>query len=1039
MKESSLNTHSIRHGSLSSLIRMFTLLLFVLCTTTVFAQQKSIKGAIVDAAGEPVIGVNVSVKGTTIGTISDVDGKYTLEVPAKGTLVFSFIGYKTNEVPIGSQNVINQTLSEDTQNIDEVVVVGYGVQKKVTVTGAVATLKGEELKASPTTNITNGMVGRMPGVIGFQKSDEPGGGGTTLRIRGTNSLGSKDPLIVIDGVPGRSGGLDRLNPNDIESISVLKDAAAAIYGSRAANGVVLVTTKRGKEGKPSITYNGNMGFSSPTRLPEMCNAFEYATLLNEINTNNGKGAVYDETALRQFQDGSDPWGHPDTDWFGETIKNASPLYRHDVSVNGGSEKVKFYLNMAANGEDGIYKNSANRYDQYSVRANIDAKINKYIDISFGTVGRMEVRKYPTRSADEIFTALVRTKPTMPGYWPTGEPGPDLEYGDNPVVSATEATGSDNAKDYYFQNTLKINLKVPGVEGLTVTGSGTYDKYFKNRKKFETPWTLYQWNNDLENPQLTPGKKGTATPQLTEYRTDQTFWMLNAVVNYEKTFGGKHYFGITAGVEAEERNEGNIEAFRKYFLSDSKDDIELGGVTDMSNKGNSWKEARLNYFGRVSYNYLERYLIEFVWRADGSYRFPKEERYGFFPGVSAAWRASEETWWKENVRFIDYFKLRGSISQTGNDALVDGDGNIDRSVQYLNTYRFKGYYMFGNNYDPYLEPSRTPNGNITWEVGTTYNVGLDFKFLQNRLSWESDVFYHKRTNMLINRNASLPESSGITLPKENLGEMCNRGFESLVSWQDRAGTVDYNASLNMSYAKNKILFWDEVPGVPSYQQSTGHMSDTRLYYVYDGVFYDQAEVDATKAKWDGARPGDIKFKDVNNDGKINADDRVRSNKNSEPRFVAGVTLGARWNNFDIMALFQGAFGGQTYIWRERAGEAGNFYKSTYDNRWTVENPSREHPRIYNRETEYWSRDDDKSNSSTYFLHNTDYLRLKNIELGYTFNFPKVKKAGITDLRVYVNATNLFTIDGVKVQDPEATNTGKQYPQRRVMNFGASITF
>lgn len=461
---------------------------------------------------------------------------------------------------------------------------------------------------------------------------------------------------------------------------------------------------------------------------------------------------------------------------------------------------------------------------------------------------------------------------------------------------------------------------------------------------------------------------------------------------------------------------------------------MGGVSEMSNLGSSWNEARLNYFGRVSYNYLERYLVEFVWRADGSYRFPKEKRYGFFPGVSAAWRASEETWWKENVRFIDYFKLRGSISQTGNDALVDKDGNVDRSIQYLNTYRFKGFYMFGNTYSPYLEPSRTPNANITWEVGTTYNVGLDFKFLQNRLSWESDVFYHKRTNMLINRNASLPETSGITLPKENLGEMCNRGFESLISWQDRTGKVDYNASLNMTYAKNKILFWDEVPGVPEYQQSTGHMSDTKLYYVYDGVFKDQAEVDATEAKWGGARPGDIKFKDVNNDGKINADDRVRSNKNGEPTFVAGVTLGARWNNFDLMMLFQGAVGGQTKIWRERAGEAGNFYKMTYDNRWTPENPSSVHPRIYNRDTEYWV-----SNDNTYYLYNTDYLRLKNIELGYTFNFPGVKKSGITDLRVYVNATNLFTIDGVKVQDPEATDTGKEYPQRRVMNFGVSVTF
>ena len=996
-------------------------------------QTKKIIGTVVDNTGEPVIGANVVVKGTTLGSITDMDGKFTIEdVPSNGTLQISYIGYKSIEMPIGSQSDFKITLQEDSEKLDDVVVVGYGVQKKVTVTGSVASVTGKELKASPTTNLTNGMVGRMPGVIGFQNSDEPGGGGTTIRIRGTNSLGSKDPLVVIDGVPGRAGGLDRINPSEIESISVLKDASAAIYGSRAANGVILVTTKRGKEGKPTISYSGNMGFSTPTRLPEMCNAFEYATLLNEINTNAGGNPVYTQEDLDLFRNGQDPWGHPSTNWFDEAIKNVSPIYRHDVSVSGGSDKFKFYVNMAANGEDGIYKNSANRYDQYSIRANIDATINKYIDISYGTIGRMEIRKYPTRSATDIFSSLVRSKPTQPGYWPTGEPGPDIEYGDNPVVTGTDATGYDNQKDYYVQNTLKVNIKVPGVEGLTVQGSASFDKYFKMRKYFKIPWTLYSWDGNPEH-KLTPGSKGPATPELTEQHTDQTFWMTNAVVSYDKTIG-EHTFGITAGVEAEYRKQAYLLAFRKYFLSDKIDDMDAGGTSEMNNGGNTWEEARLNYFGRMSYNFKERYIAEFVWRADGSFRFPSNKRYGFFPGVSVAWRASEEPWWKDNVRFIDYFKLRGSISQTGNDALLDTDGKLDRSIQYLNTYKLGADYLFGTTYNKTLEQSRTPNPDITWEVGTTYNLGLDFKFMQNRLSWESDIFYHKRTNMLIYRNASLPETSGITLPRENLGEMCNRGFESLLSWNDRVSKVDYGASLNVTYAKNKILYWDETPGVPEYQQSTGRPVNTSLYYVYDGVFYDQADVDATKAKWPGARPGDIKFKDINGDGKIDANDRVRSTKNTEPRFVAGLTLNAAWNNFDVMLLFQGAFGGETYIWRERAGEAGNFYRTTFENRWTVENPSHKHPRIYNRENEYWV-----SNQNTYYLYNTDYVRLKNVELGYTFNFPSVQKAGISNLRVFVNATNLFTIDGVKVQDPEATDTGRQYPQRRVMNFGASITF
>ena len=391
------------------------------------------------------------------------------------------------------------------------------------------------------------------------------------------------------------------------------------------------------------------------------------------------------------------------------------------------------------------------------------------------------------------------------------------------------------------------------------------------------------------------------------------------------------------------------------------------------------------------------------------------------------------WWKNGVSFIEYFKLRGSVSQTGNDALLNTDGNLDRSIQYLNTYGFGTDYLFGNGFVKTLQPTRTPNPNITWEVGTTYNIGLDFQLLRNRLTWETDLFYHKRTDMLIYRNASLPETAGITLPRENLGEMMNRGIESLISWTDRAGEFKYNVSLNTTYAKNKILFWDETPGIPEWQQSTGKPTGTVLYYIADGVFKDQAEVDAYP-HWSGTRPGDIRFLDYNKDGKINADDRVRSKKNAEPRLIVGLNLGAQWKNFDLMVLFQGAMDGETYIWRERAGEAGNFYKMTFDNRWTPENPSSIYPRVYNRENEYWV-----SNRNTYYVYPSDYMRLKNMELGYNFNIPFIKKAGIADMRVFVNTTNLFTIDKIKVQDPEGDNTGQNYPQRKVTNVGISLTF
>lgn len=1020
---------------------LFTLL-FLLCCMQGFAQNIAIQGTVIDVSGEPLIGVNVSIKGTTIGSITDLDGKYTLNAPDNNSVVvFSFIGYKREEVVVGSKTTIDMTLHDDTQLIDEVVVVGYGVQKKVTVTGSVASVAGDELKASPTTNLSNAMVGRMPGVIGFSRNDEPGGGGTTIRIRGTNSLGSRDPLIVVDGVPGREGGLDRLNPSEIESISVLKDAAAAIYGSRAANGVILVTTKRGKEGKPTITYSGNIGFSQAIRLPEMCDAYEYATLLNEINPN---AKEYTDEDLELFRNGNDPWGHPNTDWYGVGIKDYSPIYRHDIGMSGGSDKFKYYLNLAANGEDGVYKNSANRYDQYSIRANIDAKVSKYVNISYGNISRMEYRQYPTKSASSIFSALRRSKPTEPAFWPTGEPGPDIEYGDNPAVTGTDATGYDRKKDYYIQNTLKINIDIPWVEGLSLTGSASYDKLFKMRKKFNKPFLLYSWDGG-EDHKLTPAKKGYATPELTQEHTDQTDWLISGIVNYNRSFGN-HNISATLGMEAESKQQDFLSAFRKNFLSDAIDEMDLGGMNELTNSGNSWEEARLNYFGRIGYNYLERYLVEFVLRADGSYRFPKNKRFGYFPGVSAAWRASEETFWKENLSFIEYFKLRGSVSQTGNDALLNADNKYDRSIQYLDTYWLNKnnardktyYYVFGTDENMMILPSRTPNSNITWEVGTTYNMGFDFKFLDSRLTWETDVFYHKRTKMLILRNASLPEISGITLPRENMGEMENKGFETLVSWSDRVGEVDYSISANGTYAKNKILFWDETPGIPVWQQSTGKSVGLRtdgdnLYYVADGVFKDWDEVNAYP-HWSGAQPGDIRFKDINGDKVINADDKVRSDKTSEPRFVGGLNLGLRWRNWDFMALFQGAVGAEVYI-QTWSGTVGNFLKEFYDQRWTPENPNGSHPRVYERENQYWV-----NNRNTYWLRSGDYFRLKNMEIGYNFDFPCMKNAGISALRVYTNASNIFTLDNLKVADPENDNKDLSgYPQRRVINLGVSVTF
>jgi TonB-linked SusC/RagA family outer membrane protein len=1002
-----------------------------------FAQSVAVSGTVSDSNGETLIGVNVQVRGTTIGTVTDVDGKYSLQASgAQSILVFSYVGYLTQEVTVGSQRTINVTLKEDLQNLEEVVVVGYGTQRKMTVTGSVASVSGMELKASPTSNLSNAIVGRMPGVIGFQRGDEPGGGSTTIRIRGTNTLGSKDPLVVIDGVADRGGGMNRINPNEIESMSVLKDAAAAIYGSRAANGVILITTKRGKDGAPVITFDGSYGFSQPTRLPEMANAFEYATMLNEITP-----GTYTDEELRKFQDGSDPWGYPNTNWYDAVIKPISPMYRADVGVSGGSDKMKYYFNFAANGEDGIYKRSANRYDQYSIRINLDWKIGKYATFQVGNTMREQYTQYPAKSASSIFSALRRGKPIYNAIWPTGESGPDIEYGDNPVETASDGAGFDRQKTYYIQNNATLTINIPGVEGLKIVGNGSFDKRFWTRKRMEQPVILYSWDGITRSSEgLSPAKRWISDPRLTRETEDQSDWMVNALASYDKTFGS-HTIGITAGIEGQSKEMDRLDAYRRYYLATSLPEINLGSTKDATNAGYSWKETRLNYFGRLAYNFQERYLLEFVWRYDGSYRFPKDTRYGFFPGIMAAWRASEEDFWKESLgSTINYFKLRASVSQTGNDALVDADGNYDRSIQYLTTYAKEGNgYIIAGNEEPRFYPSRTPNPTITWEVGTTYNAGLDFKFLNNRLTWESDVFYHKRTHMLISRNASMPQISGITLPRENLGEMENKGFESLIGWNDHAGKdFSYNLSLNMTYAQNKILDWDEVPGVPEYQKSTGKRANTELYYQADGIYHTQAEIDEIIKNggpiWAGTVPGDVKFKDINGDGKIDADDRVRSNKNAEPPFIAGFNVQLNYRNWDLMMLFQGAAGAATYI-QTWSGTVGNFMKDYYNNRWTPENPNATGPRTYERENQYWI-----TNRHTMFLYDMDYVRLKNLEIGYNVPAHLLKKAGVSRLRIFANAQNLLTFDGVKVIDPENDNKDfTAYPQRRYFQGGISITF
>ncbi|MGM9476837.1 SusC/RagA family TonB-linked outer membrane protein [Pedobacter sp. GSP4] len=1038
-----------------------------------------VKGQVTDSKGGPLPGVSVKLKGGTATTVTDGSGKFSIKVPEDATLVFTYIGYVDQEVQVKNQTSINIRLLENNQNLSEVVVVGYGTQKKAVVSGAVAAVKGTELAKSSSVNLTNSLAGRLPGVTALQGSGEPGYDGSTIRIRGINSLGNNNALIVIDGIPNRAGGIERLNPNDIESVSVLKDASAAIYGSQAANGVILITTRLGKSGKPQFSYDFSYGLQQPTRIPKMANSPQYAEILNELNifgsdlnpsewsaawnsfktngtylSTGGKtiNAAYTPSQIQKLSDGSDPLRYPNTDWFKTVFQNWSPQQRHNVQINGGSENVKYLVSLGYLDQDGYYKNSATGYQQYDMRFNLEAKLSKYITTTLGVTAREENRNFPTVGAGDIFRFLMRGRPTEIAIWPNGKPGRDIEYGYNPVVSTTDLTGYNKDIRDYFQTTGKVEIKIPGVEGLKVTGTAAIDKYSGRQKNWQLPWTLYDWDKKtFEADGVTPVLAGTVRSQYTDPRLRETAGgqlavNLTGMINYDKKLGD-HTIGLMAGVTREKVNNDGFTAFRRYFLSSAIEQLLAGDEKEQSlgnNPGdpnNLFNRARLSYFGRAGYNYKEKYLAEFLWRVDGSYIFPTNRRFGFFPGVSVGWRLSEENFFKDNVQFINNLKLRASYGQMGAEAYF---GDALQEYQYLSLMNF-GSYVFNDLITKSITEGKVPNLDFGWEVANNMNIGLDASFLNNKLAFEFDYFYNKRTNILISRGSSVPESSGITdrLPPVNLGKVNNKGFEFKLSYNDKVGDLNFGVSVNGGYAKNKIIFWDETPGAPEWQRSTGRVTGSWLVYDYDGVFKDLAEISANKLNYsaltNNLRPGDMKFKDINGDGKINADDKIRLDKNGTPTFTGGVNFNLQYKGFDLSVLIQGATGGMQIVGLTESGDIGNFLEWSYLNRWSIDNPSSVNPRLSNRGATYYT-DGNNALNNTYWLRSNNYIRLKNVELGYTLPTTWVEKVGLNSVRVYANGLNLATLDKIKIWDPESTNSsGQYYPQARVINMGIKAAF
>lgn len=989
--------------------------------------------------GAPLPGVSVVVKGTSIGTTTDTNGSYRVEVPDQNSvLVFSFIGYMTKETTVGTQTTIDIVLPTDVETLTEIVVVGYGETKKESLTSAITSIKGKELVKSPQANLSNSFAGRVSGVVANTATGEPGSDNSRLRIRGQSTIGNNSPLIVIDGVANRIGGLDRLDPNDIESMSILKDASAAIYGAQAANGVILITTKRGTKGKPVFSFTNNQGFVRPTRLPKMADAPTYAQILNEIQYYNSPGGgmnqIYSSEEIQKFGNGSDPVHYPNTNWTDALMKSLALQSQQNLSVSGGGEEVRYFVSLGRRHQEGVYKDTNLDFEQWNLRTNIDINVTKNFKIGVDLAGRNEKRMYPTEGAGNIFRAAYRTYPTLPLFYPGNKPSPGIEGGTNPMIIATNQTGFDEQPLTVLNSLINFEYKLPFIQGLALKGFFAEDLSFGSRKLFRKPWTAYVPNTSTTPESYDARKYGPVTPELTERDTTSRLQTINLSLNYEKTFG-KHYIKVFVAYEQSEIKSHYFETFRRGFLSDLVPEIDLGGSApeESSNKGNSLTVARRNYMGRLSYEYGGKYLAEVQFRYDGTSTFPEGHQYGFFPSASVGWRVSEESWF--DLPAVQNLKVRASYGSLGNDRIP--------GFQYLNSFILRNSaYVLDETPLPTFGVYQLANPDITWETAKKLDIGLEVGFLEH-FTVELDYYHERRTGLLVARSGSVPYVSGIVneygkkpiIPAENIGEVTNAGFEFQASYDQTIGEINLHLGGNFTYNKSNVVFLDDPSGMLDYQKREGHPVGSQLVYQAIGIFR-TAEDLTTYPSLPGNQLGDLIYKDVDGSGSITANDRVRADLSNVPQVIYGFNAAVNYKNFDLSILLQGQARVQQYVLQE-AGSVGNYFDSWASNRWSPSNPDGSYPRVDTRTS---SSINGGLNRNDFWLYNTSFLRIKNVELGYTIPASAMSRIKLTSARVYASAFNLATFSKVKDFDPEGTSESAQfYPQQQIFNIGVNLKF
>jgi TonB-dependent starch-binding outer membrane protein SusC len=1004
-------------------------------------QQNRISGTVTDAKGQPLAGVNVVVTGTTTGTLTDVSGKYTLEVPASAkSLSFSFIGMEAQEIAIGGTNLVDVKLTESAIGLDEVVVVGYGTQKKVNVIGSVTTISAKEISTAPISNISNALAGRLNGAVVQQSGGEPGNNAATILVRGNATLGNNTPLIVVDGIPGRD--MNTLNPSDIENISVLKDASAAIYGAAAANGVILVTTKHGKEGDAlSVNYSFYEGFLSPTKLPKMADAPTYAQMIRELQSDQGvdeANMMFSADDVAKFKSGKYPWTYPNTDWYGAVIKKSSQTRNHNISLSGSKGAISYYTSFGTQLDDGIFKSGSTAFRRYNIKSTIDAKVNQYLTLGFDFNFAQENKDYPSVSAGSNFDALQRQFPTTPAIYPNGLAGPDnIGYGTNPVVTATDQTGFDNTTNYYLNNIFSASLKVPGIKGLVLSTYYAYDILSSKEKIFQKPWTLYALDTQAylaagntgaeDGSQFLIGSlRGPSDIWLRDIKNNSTNKTYNFKADYNTTINGVHNISAFVAYESSEYDFNSLMAYRRNLISYQLPYLFSGGQAQKDNGETVSIDARVNYFGRASYNYKEKYMVQVSMRRDGSLRFSKESgRWGSFPGVLAGWNISKEDFFQNNIKFINFLKLKASYGKLGNDRVTP--------FQYLSSYSISNGSVIGAGaYSVGLAQVGATNPNITWEVANIYNGGFESIFLKNKVTLNAEFFYERRSNILVKRNASVPQFTGITLPDENYGVVDSKGFEIVAGYNGGGKDFSYSLNGNFAFARNKIVEFDEPAKQEAWQVLTGHPQGALLLYKAIGIYADQTEIDNT-AHVPGARPGDIILQDYNKDGEIDAADRTLLFKTSVPEITYGLSFSLTYKNLSLNGLLQGAGNMIKQVYTDYIGLSGNYLAYDAVDRWTPDNIHATKPRAVDRTSAYWRTD----YPNDFYYHKSGYMRMKSLQL--TYNLPSAiqDKLHLKNAQFFLSGQNLFLIYSKnKIMDPEIAGIFS-YPLMKVYAIGARI--